>query len=384
MKILFDFINLQQFTGGAATYTYKVLFALLDRETPNMEVFGLFDSKNAFLKTYDINEVCKNKNIRLVDINLYVNIAQIIKLEGIDSFFISCGQYYHKYNLAGIDCLSLIVIHDLYDFELNDNRFLDKILDSNLTTIKHSFKLWLYNILRIRKNYAADYSNITSFFSQPNVNTVTVSEYTKHALMYYLPQVKKDFSVLYSPEKVVLRKNKIENEILKELIEAKKKYYLLVSANRPLKNARFVIDTFKRITDDANDTFLLTVNYPCKLYKNHINCSLLSESDLEYAYEHAYSLIFASLEEGFGYPPLESIKYGTPVICSNVCSMPDIYENSILYFSPFFKNDLYYKVKVLEKKRKEYNKKALLQYEKIHNRQEKDLNTLIDMIVLKK
>lgn len=382
MKVLFDLINLQHFVGGAATYTYKVLLALCERKMSNLEILGLYDSRKHFIKGYDIEVLCKNENIRLVDVNQYVNIAQIVNIEGINSFFIGCGQYYHKYNLEGISCHSVIVIHDLYDFELNDNRFSDKILDPDLITRKHSLKLLCYDLLRIKKNYVKDYSNIISFCLSPNVNVVTVSEYTKHALMYYLPQLKKKYSVLYSPEKVISRKDNLENAVLKDIIESKKKYYLVVSANRLMKNARFVINTFEKITDSNNDTFLLTVNYPRKLYKNHITCSPLSESDLEYAYENAYALIFSSLEEGFGYPPLEAMKYGTPVICSNVCSMPDIYEDGILFFSPFYKNDLFYKIQKLERMRDKYVKSALLQYNKIHYRQENDLRKLVDAIVL--
>jgi len=41
-------------------------------------------------------------------------------------------------------------------------------------------------------------------------------------------------------------------------------------------------------------------------------------------YQGAFALIFASLREGFGIPILESMACGTPVITSNVSSMPEI------------------------------------------------------------
>src|SRR3977135_1500997 len=35
-------------------------------------------------------------------------------------------------------------------------------------------------------------------------------------------------------------------------------------------------------------------------------------------------LLFPSLYEGFGWPPLEAMACGTPVICSNAASLPEV------------------------------------------------------------
>jgi glycosyltransferase involved in cell wall biosynthesis len=41
-------------------------------------------------------------------------------------------------------------------------------------------------------------------------------------------------------------------------------------------------------------------------------------------YAHAQALIYPSLYEGFGVPPLEAMHYGCPVVCSNSSSLPEV------------------------------------------------------------
>ena len=41
-----------------------------------------------------------------------------------------------------------------------------------------------------------------------------------------------------------------------------------------------------------------------------------SQNDLERLYAGAYALIYPTLNEGFGYPPLEAMKYSVPVVSS--------------------------------------------------------------------
>jgi len=58
------------------------------------------------------------------------------------------------------------------------------------------------------------------------------------------------------------------------------------------------------------------------------------EADLPALYRGAVALVFPSLYEGFGLPLLEAFAFGTPVICSNAASLPEIADNAALYFSP--------------------------------------------------
>jgi glycosyltransferase involved in cell wall biosynthesis len=51
-------------------------------------------------------------------------------------------------------------------------------------------------------------------------------------------------------------------------------------------------------------------------------------------YEAATAFVFPSLYEGFGLPPLEAMASGTPVICSNATSLPEVVGDAAEIVSP--------------------------------------------------
>ena len=51
-------------------------------------------------------------------------------------------------------------------------------------------------------------------------------------------------------------------------------------------------------------------------------------------YERACALIFPSLYEGFGIPPLEAMSHDCPVVCSNTSSIPEVVGDAGEYFDP--------------------------------------------------
>ena len=61
---------------------------------------------------------------------------------------------------------------------------------------------------------------------------------------------------------------------------------------------------------------------------------LVSEDELVGLYRRAAALVFPSLYEGFGQPPLEAMACGCPVACSNAASLPEIVGNAASMFDP--------------------------------------------------
>ncbi len=51
-------------------------------------------------------------------------------------------------------------------------------------------------------------------------------------------------------------------------------------------------------------------------------------------YAHASLLLFPSLYEGFGWPPLEAMSFGCPVVCSNAGSLPEVVGNAAVIGDP--------------------------------------------------
>ncbi len=51
-------------------------------------------------------------------------------------------------------------------------------------------------------------------------------------------------------------------------------------------------------------------------------------------YARAHAFLFPSLYEGFGLPPLEAMAHGTPVLTSNVSSLPEVFGQAALLVNP--------------------------------------------------
>ena len=61
----------------------------------------------------------------------------------------------------------------------------------------------------------------------------------------------------------------------------------------------------------------------------------LPEETLAVMYRLAGVFVFPSLYEGFGLPPLEAMASGTPVVTSNVSSLPEVAGGAALLVDPY-------------------------------------------------
>lgn len=60
----------------------------------------------------------------------------------------------------------------------------------------------------------------------------------------------------------------------------------------------------------------------------------IQDCDLPAIYAGATAFVFPSLCEGFGLPPLEAMACGTPVVCSDTSSLPEVVGEAALTFDP--------------------------------------------------
>jgi glycosyltransferase involved in cell wall biosynthesis len=65
-----------------------------------------------------------------------------------------------------------------------------------------------------------------------------------------------------------------------------------------------------------------------------ILCGYVAEADLPILYGRAVALVFPSRYEGFGFPVVEAMASGCPVITSNVSSMPEVAGDAALLVNP--------------------------------------------------
>lgn len=115
--------------------------------------------------------------------------------------------------------------------------------------------------------------------------------------------------------------------------------YLYYPANSwPHKNHRRLIEAFKRI-DDPELALVLTGTKTNSLDLGADDARVhhlghVAEKDVAGLYRGAEALIFPSLYEGFGLPPLEAMACGCPVGASNVGAVAEVCGDAALLFDP--------------------------------------------------
>lgn len=383
MNILIDLVTPQAFLGGAGEYIRRVFYELLKRKDSNIQFFAAIDSTIGKFAYSDFTpDSLRQKGIPIVDLGK-IKLFDAIKKYNIEKVFIGAAQYWGaRYEVEKLTCRVICVVHDLQDEECGFN----KIHLFNRLRISSRFSFIKYLIKDEPKmNWMKRMNSIIKLYNEnKNVVLVTVSEYTKSSLEYYYG-IKDRIYVLYSPARVAEHDVDIENSLLKKITEEKQDYFLLLSANRPLKNAQRVLEAFEKYYKcNESPKCLLTVGLEKPLFAGHYALPYLSASDLINAYKNSYALLFPSMFEGFGYPPIEAMQYGKPVLASNVTSIPEVCGEAAIYFSPFYVSDIFRALLQLKDSNyQEYCKKSIERYEKVKIKQQSDLTQLLNFILKK-
>jgi len=142
--------------------------------------------------------------------------------------------------------------------------------------------------------------------------------------------------------------------IVKRKYGIRKKYILTVGPLGIRKNHDGLIDAYNIlpkyiredyqlvITGEKNGTYnnlLKKVNKTCLTY-DIVFTGFILEEEMPIVINAASLFIFPSLYEGFGIPLLEAMACGTPLLVSNVSSIPEVVGNAALLFDPYNINEM--------------------------------------------
>lgn len=123
-------------------------------------------------------------------------------------------------------------------------------------------------------------------------------------------------------------------------------FFLFVGTLEPRKNLSRIIAAWSKIADSAPDLVIAgrvgwkvssnaLASCPSNL-AGRIHCiGHVAQPDLAALYSAATALIWPSLMEGFGLPPLEAMACGVPVLTSNQSSLPEVVGQAALLVNPF-------------------------------------------------
>lgn len=212
---------------------------------------------------------------------------------------------------------------------------------------------------------------------------ITDSEHSMYSLKLNFSELmrSKEIRVYYPPEKHV----DFLDDTDKSRVEP---YILMISANRWLKNSYRGV---KALDDLYQKGYLKGIktkvygDFPERIKKG-VKCKecfdffgYVSTDELELAYKNCEVFFYPTLNEGFGLPPMEAMKYGKTCVVSNVCSLPEIYGEAVYYCNPYdimeMQNRLLHAVDMRISRNK-----IELQLKAIFSRQSEDLVLLTKLI----
>jgi hypothetical protein len=174
-----------------------------------------------------------------------------------------------------------------------------------------------------------------------NIKIMTPSVYSKNRIVEVMNVHATNINVIANgideTFKRVDDKNGIKNIKTKYGINGS--YILNVGGESPWKNVSFLIKAYAKLAneDKIKEQLVITGIRNEKILAQHLkNVSKLGmegkvvilgyvpAEDLVCLYSGAMVFVYPSLNEGFGFPPLEAMACGTPVVASNSASIPEV------------------------------------------------------------
>jgi len=248
----------------------------------------------------------------------HITLPKALNKDKIDLFF---SPYYKKPWL--LRCKSVITVHDL-----------NPLFDSNYS---FWYRSYFKKILK-RSIYSADF-------------ILAVSNYVKEELL-------KIFRI--DAGKIIINYNAIDESFYPiedntslgpTLVKygIKSDYILYVGNLMPHKNISSLVKAYSELPDEKKEKYKLVIagkkNWTygqlmdlvakLGLANSVIFTGFIPDDDLVCLYKGAILFVFLSFREGFGFPPLEAMACGVPVIVSNTTSLPEVVGEAGLLVNPY-------------------------------------------------
>ncbi|HOZ80634.1 MAG TPA: glycosyltransferase family 1 protein [Candidatus Woesebacteria bacterium] len=227
------------------------------------------------------------------------------------------------------------------------------------TTTKNKYLYWL-------KHFS--YLFLTNIVIKTN-NLIVPSNFWRNYLI-------KNFSI--KPNQVTTTYEAIDpNFIIKPLNSNQPKNYLIYTGNLyPHKNIEIILSSLQKLPDIKLKVIcsrsVFSDRLQKKIKKMHLENQVdflgyIDDLQFQKIYSQALCLVHPSFYEGFSLTGLEAMSLGCPVISSNSSCLPEIYQDSCLYFDPNSSDQLIQNILLFKnnsKLRQEYIKKGYLQVKK--------------------
>ncbi|HVY67709.1 MAG TPA: glycosyltransferase family 1 protein [Patescibacteria group bacterium] len=204
----------------------------------------------------------------------------------------------------------------------------------------------------VKRNLWHHFLNYRAAFNRADV-LLAVSEYTKRDLVriYGIPESKIRVvhpgvdRQIFRPDLPLAELRRVRNHY-----GLPGEFFLFLNTIEPRKNLTGLIRAFERL---AQPIYLVIAGRPgwkykqaLRLIKNSrksakiIYAGYLQEKDKPAVIKLAKALVYPSFYEGFGFQPLEAMACGTPVIASQLTSLPEVVGDAGLLINPYSEDGL--------------------------------------------
>lgn len=196
-----------------------------------------------------------------------------------------------------------------------------------------------------KKNDLYQLTQWTKYSVEKAARVITISQSSKDDIIKYYKQPFEKISVVHLGLKKLSMDKKSAD--LKDF-GVTGKFILFVGTLQPRKNITRLIEAYSSLSSEMKEEYqLVIIGKKGWLYdeilaapqKYGVKTRVLfldyvTDGQLPYFYKSAEVFVLPSLYEGFGLPVLEAMRYGCPVITSNVSSMPEAGGDAAEYVDP--------------------------------------------------
>jgi glycosyltransferase involved in cell wall biosynthesis len=187
--------------------------------------------------------------------------------------------------------------------------------------------------------------------SRRATRVMTVSESSKRDIIRFFDTDPDKISVIYNAYDERFGVEPREDDVVRvrERFQLHDEFVLYAGNVKPHKNLERLIEAFHIVRNRGLDHLKLVLigdeisKYAAlrravhqhQLHKYVRFLGYLPEETLAVMYRLAGVFVFPSLYEGFGLPPLEAMASGTPVVTSNVSSLPEVAGDAAVLVDPY-------------------------------------------------
>ena len=320
MRIAIDARGINFYSGtGIGTYTENVLKNLINIDTMNnYHVFWSGNNYESIKKENCKIVMTSKKHQRFFEDNYFpANISN----ENIDIYHMPQNGIGFS---QGISCKKIVTIHDLIPYVMPET---------------------------VGKGYLLKFLKEMPLIIGGSSGIITVSEFSKRDILKFFPvDERKIFVTPLAADKKYTPLNKSHcRDFLKNEYNLTDPFILYLGGFSERKNVASVLTSFAKVYKDLNKTYklvivggykdssqkLVTLANELKIDSNVIFTGFVPEEHLPIFYNGCDTFIYPSFYEGFGLPPLEAMNCGTPVIASNLTSIPEVVGDGGILINPY-------------------------------------------------